>query len=147
MWYKHVASENEKLFGCSVPWHPPYETKNGKKIEVCRNVTLAANATRLYKDNQGTPLSEDLIPCAWYEISLGIPDVSDQPDESGSTKAYINFYIKTKIKQKSIVIYYDSTTLAAEIGGYVGMFLGVSLVDMAIIFDSAFLVMIRKIFG
>ena len=26
-WYEHIANENEKMFGCTVPWHPQYHSK------------------------------------------------------------------------------------------------------------------------
>ena len=52
---------------------------------------------------------------------------------------------KPDIKVKSTVMYYDSTTLAAEIGGYVGMFLGVSMVDLAMAFNFFFLIMMKRI--
>ena len=34
------------------------------------------------------------------------------------------------LEMKTTVLYYDFTTLAAEIGGYAGICLGVSLVDI-----------------
>ena len=68
-------------------------------------------------------------------------------DDPDSDKAYLKLYFKTNIKQKSTVFYYDSTTFAAEIGGYVGMFLGVSLVDITIILNSFLLITIKKVFG
>ena len=147
-WYENLALENKEMFDCSVPFHPQIFTKDQQKIEICRNPKLGANATRQFVDNKDSPWVEEAVPCAWYDINLGIPDVSRKGNEnSGNRKAFIKFYLKTKIKQKSIVIYYDSTTLAAEIGGYVGMFLGISLVDVAIMLDSAFLAMTKKIFG
>ena len=147
-WYEHLALENERMFGCSVPFHPLFYTKQMREIEVCRNPSLGANATRHFVDNKDSPWTEESVPCAWYDINLGIPDVSKKGNENtNSSKGFIKFYLKTKIKQKSIVIYYDSTTLAAEIGGYVGMFLGISLVDVAIMFDSGFHLMIKRMFG
>ena len=142
-WYEHVAFENLRMFGCSVPWHPATFSKNGERIEICRNQTLGAKANAQFHDFHDSSWSKEAVPCAWYDVNLGIPDFG----ENTSDRAHIRFYLKTKIKQKSIVIYYDSTTFAAEIGGYVGMFLGVSLVDFAIVFDSAFFVMIRRLFG
>ena len=143
-WYKYVATQNEKFFGCSVPWHPPIRSKKqDKEIEICRNPKLAANATRYFIEHKYSPLSKELVPCARYDLNLGIPDVTNDRDPN---KAYLKFYFKMDVKQKSTVIYYDSTTLAAEIGGYIGMFLGVSLVDLAIIFNSLSLSLIKRMF-
>ena len=142
-WHEHVASENKRMFGCSVPWHPTNLSKSGERIEICRDPKLGAKAMDQFMNYHDSSWTKDSVPCAWYEINLGIPDVGE--NENKPDIGHIRFYLKTKIKQKSIVIYYDSTTFAAEIGGYVGMFLGVSLVDFAIIFDSAFFWMIRRI--
>ena len=57
-------------------------------------------------------------------------------DDNPNSEAYVKLYFKTRLRIKKIVIYYDTTTLTAEIGSYVGMFLGVSLVDLAILFSS-----------
>ena len=57
-----------------------------------------------------------------------MPDIDEKDNDPN--EAYVRLYLKTKIKVKSTVLYYDSTTLAAEIGGYIGMLLGVSLVDL-----------------
>ena len=60
-------------------------------------------------------------------------------------EAYIRLYVNPNIKVKSIVIYYDSTTFAGEVGGYIGMLLGVSVVDLAIIFNATFARWIQSI--
>ena len=143
-WHKHVASENKRMFGCSVPWHPNNLLKNGERIEICRDPELGANAMDRFRNyHDSGPWSKDSVPCAWYETTLGIPDVGENYPRHG----HIRFYLKTKIKQKNMVIYYDLTTFAAEIGGYVGMLLGVSLIDFARVFDSAFVLMIRRMIG
>ena len=103
---------------------------------------MGGKALKLFDDAKDAPISKGDVPCARYDIDLGYPDVSDKEDMN---EAFIKFYLKTDIKVKSTVIYYDSTTLAAEIGGYVGMFLGVSLVDLAIIFNSFLLVTIQRL--
>ena len=142
LWYEHVAYENKKRFGCSVPWHPSYFSESKKEINICSNPEAGRNALKLFSDSRDAPIAGGDVPCARYDIDLGIPDISEGNDIN---ETFIRFYLKTDIKVKSIVIYYDSTTLAAEIGGYVGMFLGVSMVDLAIMFNSFFLVMANRI--
>ena len=41
-------------------------------------------------------------------------------------------------KVKSVILYYDMTTLVADVGGYIGMLLGVSLVDLTIMCNAVF---------
>ena len=141
VWYKHVATENDKMIGCSVPWHTSYFSESNEKIEICTDSIEGRNALKIFSDAKDAPITPGDVPCARYDIDLGYPDVSDGNDKNES---FIRFYLKTDIKVKSTVIYYDSTTLAAEIGGYVGMFLGVSMVDLAIMFNSFFLIMIQR---
>ena len=85
------------------------------------------------------------MPCELYDVDLGLPVIDS--DDNPMNEAYVKLYLKTKVRIKKTVIYYDSTTFAAEIGGYVGMFLGVSLVDIAILFNSCFLLFVQKAYG
>ena len=131
MWYEDVAQENHKKYGCSVPWHHRYQSKDNKRIEICDNTDKGILATKNFIDSKDSPLSKDLVPCARYDVNLGLPVIDS--DDNPSNEAYVKLYLKTEIRIKKVVIYYDSTTFAAEVGGYVGMFLGVSLVDLAIL--------------
>ena len=134
------------MFGCTVPFHPPIQLESQRQdVDICENATNGKGAYENWKDSKtGSLVSPDETPCAWFDIFLGLPFIDD--DGNNPNEAYIRLYIKSKIKVKSIVIYYDSTTLAAEIGGYVGMFLGVSFVDIAILVNSAFLKLLRRKF-
>ena len=116
------------MFGCSVPWHPKYFSKSKKKINICRASEAGINAFKQFSDLKDAPITVGDVPCVRYDVDLGNPDVSDGNDMNES---FIRFYLKADIKVKSTVMYYDSTTLTAEIGGYEGMFLGVSMVDLA----------------
>ena len=134
------------MFGCTVPFHPPIQLElDHQDVKICDNATNGKSAYENWKDSKtGSLVSPDETLCAWFDIFLGLPFIDD--DGNNPSEAYIRLYIKSKIKVKSIVIYYDSTTLAAEIGGYVGMFLGVSFVDIAILVNSAFLKLLRRKF-
>lgn len=143
--YQLVAEQNQKMFGCSVPWHPDtYSLKENTKIDICNNSILGLEATKHFDKLIDGIITEDLVPCAWFDIFTGITDV-DKTDND-MKEAFARLYLKAKIKVKSIILHYDSTTFAAEIGGYVGVLLGVSLVDIAIISRSTFLKMQKKIF-
>ena len=80
-------------------------------------------------------LNEEAVPCSWFDVFLGLPFINEGNDEN---EAYIRLYVNPKIKVKKIVIYYDSTTFAGEVGGYIGMLLGFSVIDLAIIFNATF---------
>ena len=141
--YQHIADANFKLFGCSVPFHPPsYSRSTNEIIKICRNSTNGFKAFQNLESLQNAILSNDFIPCENFNFFLGMPDIDEKDNDPG--EAYVRLYLKTKIKVKSTVLYYDSTTLAAEIGGYIGMLLGVSLVDLVIIANTSILKMIAK---
>ena len=143
-WYTRIAKDNNKMYGCSVPFHPPIISEDGQKeIEICSNSTMGLKAQKNYANNRDTLFSDEFIPCAVFDIALGLPFIDDEGNNIN--EAYMRLYVKTNIKVKSTVIYYDSTTLAAEIGGYVGMFLGISMVDIAIMVNSSMLSMLNKL--
>ena len=142
-WYKHVATENFRKYGCSVPWHPIFSFEDNSKIEICNKSSLGMKAVEKFVDSKDAPLSKELVPCAMYDINLGPTAFGDHP----KNEAYVKLYLETEIKMKKMVIYYDSTTFAAEIGGYVGMFLVISLIDLAILFNASLLVLIQKLYG
>ena len=135
VFYKKVATENCVNYQCSVPFHPTIDSEiNDTKIQICRSYTDGKKAYADYLVSKSADVvSADEIPCAGFDIFPGLPFITK---ESNYAKAYIRLYIKPKIKIKSIIIYYDSHTFAAEIGGYVGMFLGVSMVDLSVLLCS-----------
>ena len=69
------------------------------------------------------------------QFFFGFPIVNKHKSE---TEVYVKIYVKSNVKVKSVILYYDMTSLVADVGGYIGMLLGVSLVDLTIICNSAF---------
>ena len=136
--------DNQKMLGCSVPFHPPVKLESGRQdVEICNNSDVGKMAFRNYRNSIQTNIV-DQIPCVGFDIVLGLPSID--VDGNDPNQAYIRLFIKPKIKVKSIVIYYDKSTLLGDIGGYVGMFLGVSLVDLALFFNSGFLKLVGRRF-
>ena len=144
-WYKHVAMENYKNYDCSVPFHPLFKYDDGSEIRVCNNSSLGYKAVERFDHSKDAPISPDLVPCAMYNFNLGAIDRST--NDHPKNEAFVRLYLRREIVLKKMVIYYDKTTFAADIGGYVGMFLGVSVIDLAILFNSSFLLLIKKLYG
>ena len=141
--YDIVANQNEDKFNCTVPFHPlTLSKKTGNIIEICPDMIRGKAAYRNYKSFVQTgPSSSSMRPCAGMDVFLGLPDIDTGPED----EAYIRLYLKTDIKIKSIILYYDSNTLFAEIGGYLGMLLGFSLLDFTSIVNGAmFKMFLRK---
>ena len=141
--YSIIADDNEKKYNCTVPFHPPTLSKTtGNMIEICPDIYRGENALSNYKSFVQTgPSSPSMRPCSGMDVFLGLPDIDTGPED----EAYIRLYLKTDIKIKSIILYYDSNTLFAEIGGYLGMLLGFSLLDFTSIVNGAlFKMFVRK---
>ena len=135
--YEKVAFENERDLNCSVPFHPTTNSSiTGRQIEICSDSKDGKKAIRnwvaSFYSSSETPLDK---PCAEMEFFLGFPLVNEDRSES---EAYIKIYIKSHVKVKSVILYYDMTTLVADVGGYIGMLLGVSLVDLTIMCNAVF---------
>ena len=133
--YSTVAHENEKRFNCSVPFHPPTKSNTtGKLIEICKTSSLGIKAYN-NRWNVYSKMSQiqKYKPCAWIDVTLGLPHVSQKHRKGG---AYLRLYFKSHLKIKSIISYYDISSLIADIGGYTGMLLGISLIDLTVQFNN-----------
>ena len=130
--YSTVAHENEKRFNCSVPFHPPTKSNvTGKLIEICKNSSLGIKAyNNRWKVYSKMPQIHNYKPCTWIDVTLGMPHVSQK---EGS---FIRLYFKSHFKIKSIISYYDFSSLIADVGGYTGMLLGISLIDLTVQFNN-----------
>ena len=70
--------------------------------------------------------------CTIIEVTYGYPFVYDaKKDSSGS----ITLFFKTLISVQESHLKYEAATLFAEIGGYTGLLLGVSVFDFSKIFS------------
>ena len=141
--YNSIAHRNERIYNCSVPFHPPVESPiTGKIIEVCKDKEIGERALTDYNNNNAAgSKTTETKPCAGMDVFLGPAEGSIQNKKEN---AYIKIYVKSDVKIKSIILHYDSSTLFAELGGYLGMLLGVSLLDCTRLFDSTLLKMISR---
>ena len=133
--YSTVAHENEKRFNCSVPFHPPIKSNTtGKLIEICKTSSLGIKAyNNRWKVYSKMSQIQNYKPCAWIDVTLGMPHVSQDHQKEG---AFIRLYFKSHLKIKSIISYYDFSSLIADVGGYTGMLLGISLIDLTVQFNN-----------
>ena len=143
--YNKIAKENEEKYNCSVPFHPILISNiTMEQIEICNDSEIGKKAHDNFSESKSSSvLSSEDTPCAGFDVFLGLPFINKGDN---ANEAYIRLYINPKIRVKSTVIYYDSTTFAAEVGGYIGMLLGVSLVDLAIMFNLAVIKRAKNLF-
>ena len=143
IWHQHIARHNEMMFGCSVPMHPRvYSTETKNEIEVCRNSASGLNALNYFNENHDVAPTHELAPCARFEFDLGIPDIDDTNNDMN--EAYLKLYLNAEVPVKTTILYYDSVELGAEVGGFIGMILGISLVDLAESLSTLIDVIIRN---
>ena len=143
--YKLISEENMNKFGCTVPYHRPMNFSKTRKVsKICDNVTQGIQAWTHYDETRSSSWPHQFTPCARFDISMGLPFI----DTTGNSmeEAYIKIYMLPEIKVKSIVLYYDSTTLVSQIGGCVGILLGVSIVDIVKTFNSLLIALVHKVF-
>ena len=140
----HIANaELERRYNCTIPFLPAIiSNKTGKPTKICTNQSTGFKAIKLYtyfRTGGISTISE--FPCAGMDIFLGLPF----NEKKGSDNwAYIKIYLKTTIKIKRTVFDYDFTTLVAELGGYSGLFLGLSVVQITIMITSFLVKIITK---
>ena len=56
--------------------------------------------------------------------------------EGNENETYVRFYIKDQIKVMKSYLSYTEVSLLAEVGGYVGLLLGVSLMNITSLIDK-----------
>ena len=60
-------------------------------------------------------------------FTLGFPVYDSYQD---SNQSRVKIYFKSRISERRNTVTYDGVTLLAEIGGYMGLFLGISLLHI-----------------
>lgn len=134
--YEKITDSLMADFGCVVPWLPRRKDVSICKFEGGKDDELREKVMNRYdylSSNGQRSLCQ--VPCATMEVFLGLPfgGITD-PDE-----AYIKLYIKSTIKVKKTVLDYTWISMLAEIGGYTGLLLGISVVNVASYLDRLFL--------
>ena len=133
---KILQRESLEKVGCTTPF-------GTDKSQICANVSNARKALKIYDEGinmwkwNGSDLltTECKIPCSI--ITFTHEDIQSKDVNSKQTIVKINF--EELIKVTTDYQTYTALSLIAEIGGYVGLFLGVSvnqvidLVDVLVI--------------
>ena len=117
---KDDCSEDEiekfvmKEYGCTPPF---FENKE----KICTNETISKQVYKYWKNaryytNCSGPCREISVSVIWTA------DKTTKPEDSE-----VNFYFRNRVKVVKSYYAYSSLSLIAEIGGYFGLFLGVSI--------------------
>ena len=133
-----ASNELDNEFGCTIPFLPSFTSNiTGKPIEICENPEIGAKALSHYLNIESSQLGN--MPCARMDIFLGMPYVSNNSQVINPhpymgyglrDKAFVLLYFRTDVKVKRTVYDYDFLTLVGELGGYVGLLIGISLSEL-----------------
>ena len=83
-----------------------------------------------------------LLPCETMKVMFaGFDSTTDNGIEN---ETYVRFYMKDQIQVKTSILSYTKVSFLAEVGGYIGMLLGVSLMDFASLIDRMFAIINQK---
>ena len=122
-----------QVFGCT----PPVSTR--RINESCNlgefNSVQKNQFSYLLTNLTVSSWSSCRTPCITMGITLGYPIYAknDVPSES-----YLKFYFKSRVNVRKSVVAYSGTSLMAEVGGYIGLLLGFSLLDLTKLVKNVF---------
>ena len=115
-----LFKESIEKVGCTWPF-----MKN--KTYICTDKDAAKKAQEIAKNGWKLPMCPS--PCKYLKVL-------DIPGRQGSeSKTKIRFYFPESIKIHKAYYVYDELSLLAEIGGYVGLFLGWSIYQITNLLD------------
>ena len=124
--HNHLEKRSMKDIGCTTPF-------GISKEKICENSDEAKEAFQLYKmyKKNGLKMTNHscLEPCSYMGIKIIKRSESIDFDETKLTM-YFNEFIQEIVNYYS----YDDLSFIAEIGGYVGLFLGASVFQIADLF-------------
>jgi hypothetical protein len=125
---------NTHTYGCILPFYGNIEYGN-----ICNSGS--ENWKKIMTDFHPMTIAVDkcVTPCINDAISYGFPYLREsfQKSEIGYTTVYYKF--RRMIAVKKMVYTYDLISMVAEIGGYSGLLLGVSLLDLSKIVHKYFI--------
>ena len=67
------------------------------------------------------------IPCSIMDINFGYPII----DTTNIDEAYVKLYFKMAVQIHKNILAYSTLSFLAEVGGYIGLLLGFSLLDLS----------------
>ena len=121
--YSKLREIMTKDVGCTIPWLPD-------QSNICINPEDRTKAFNLYQKNRRN--QNDICPksCKFTNMYFG-PPVTGLQNEDEQNVARAIFYFRRDIKTTTEYFLYSILSMIAEIGGYVGLLLGVSLFKLA----------------
>ena len=114
-----------------------YHSKGLQKWHVCRNRAipnyrfLLCFSRAIVKDSIDATTDICLPPCDFLMASLGTTNYKDIGSNSQKNLTEMTFFMPSRVLQSNEQYLISFLSMASEIGGYVGLLLGVSLFHFA----------------
>ena len=127
----HNGTEKQSLeeFGCTTPFGP-------NKTKICTDANKGKNSSEIYWkfmfDFSKYNYEECYYPCSYFVASTK-QDTRKTYDKSPGSGIHLSF--ERLIQETKSYYTYSELSLIAEIGGYVGLFLGISVNQMPYLLD------------
>ena len=117
-------------FNCTTPF-------GIDKSSICEDPEVGMQALDLYKKYEFNYQGACLQPC--YYLRLKIMQMKYVQDKNPLTKDFeVTFEFEQQVKKSTSYYRYTFLSLVAEIGGYVGLFLGLSVYQLKDVFYGLF---------
>ena len=131
--YQAMAKDLMNELDCVVPF---IKTSENKNVCVYKAQTKIDKMMSAYKKFYSTTTTRTCMsPCVSMEIFFGLLfDDTFRNDD----KSFLRIYLKSKIKFQQTIYDYTLLTLLAEIGGYTGLLLGISVSNITTVLESMF---------
>ena len=119
-------------FGCTTPFGP-------KKDKICRDHVNGSKVMALYSKTMEENVDNCDSPCLFVKTKaiktmVEMKDISDINHEDYGVYLVISFPKNIQVIEAYYL--YSTLTMIAEIGGYVGLFLGVSVIQISTLFNA-----------
>ena len=113
-----------QAFGCAGP------VFTNKINHSCNIGDFPAEKQELYLEKfnelRSSAFTACVMPCSNMGIAFGYLVI----DKNDPNEALVKFYFKSHVNVRRNILAYSSTNLWAEVGGYIGLLLGFSLLDL-----------------
>ena len=135
----YIEEKAIKKFGCTTPFGP-------NKDKICTDLKVAMEVFGLYREIWKNQETSCKVPCTRYTIKPALLKEqplpwSEQWTDIGAIP--IDILFNEEILTSEEVFLYSTLSLIAEIGGYVGLFLGVSVYQISSLAEMIFVQIIR----
>ena len=133
-------SQAVKTYGCTTPFLRD-------KSQICVNETLAVLTKQLQKsvvraNKKPSPDNQCLSPCSYLRVKAEI--IRDIAYTNVSQYSEIKIQFEENVMVIDAYYLYTEYSLVAELGGYIGLFLGVSINQVSTYLDAFLMWLYRK---